>query len=367
MKVVLVEPWLGGSHREWAEGYASASDHQIEVIGLPAASWRWRLQGGALPLAAKISRWVTDNGVPDALLVSGLVDVAHLLALTRRRLGADVPIAVYQHESQLVYPATAADRAAALVNWVSWCVADVVLFNSDFHRRAVVQALPVFLRAQPDQSHLTELDAVTERFEVLPLGLDLSWIGEETLVLPRSTNPDRRPLIVWPHRWEDDKDPDAFIRALRRLDGAGLDYGLVLAGVEPQVGRSRRTAIAESQAAHVVACGPFHRTTYRAHLMDADIVVSCATHDFFGAGVAEAVAAGCRPVVPAALAYPEVLGPDFVGYRPGHFGSALEEAVRCWPSVVDGDLAADVARHDWRILAPIYDARLTRLVSGGAH
>ncbi|MFQ5490993.1 MAG: glycosyltransferase, partial [Phycisphaerae bacterium] len=52
------------------------------------------------------------------------------------------------------------------------------------------------------------------------------------------------------------------------------------------------------------------REEYVAVLRDADVVVSTADHEFFGLAVAEAVAAGCYPLVPNRLAYPELLNAD---------------------------------------------------------
>jgi len=50
------------------------------------------------------------------------------------------------------------------------------------------------------------------------------------------------------------------------------------------------------------------RQEYEAALLDADVIVSTADHEFFGIGVVEAVAAGAYPVVPRRLAYPETIG-----------------------------------------------------------
>ncbi len=173
MRILLVEPWLDGSHRQWAEGYQRASRHEVHIIGLPGQLWRWRLRGGAVPLAAEVADWIDRHGCPDLLMFSGLVDGAHLLGLARRQLGA-TPVVVYQHESQLVYPTTSGpDQEAALRNWMSWCAADAVLFNSEYHRGAVAERLPAFVAQLPDQSHLPFVESVLARFEVLPVGLDL--------------------------------------------------------------------------------------------------------------------------------------------------------------------------------------------------
>jgi glycosyltransferase involved in cell wall biosynthesis len=51
-----------------------------------------------------------------------------------------------------------------------------------------------------------------------------------------------------------------------------------------------------------------NRETYWSVLQASDVVVSTAAHEFFGIAMVEAVAAGCRPLVPRRLAYPEVLG-----------------------------------------------------------
>ncbi len=45
MNILLLEPYFGGSHRAWAEGYARHSGHRIDLLTLPASFWKWRMQG----------------------------------------------------------------------------------------------------------------------------------------------------------------------------------------------------------------------------------------------------------------------------------------------------------------------------------
>ena len=331
MRILIVEPWLDGSHRQWAEGYRQASSHQVDIVGLPGELWRWRLRGGALPLAALVTEWVRDHGPPHLLLVSGLVDVAQLLGLARSRLEATIAVVVYQHESQLADPsASSPDQEAALRNWMSWCAADAVLFNSHYHQQAVVDWLIPFLSRLPDRSHVPMAQSVMAKFEVLPLGVDL-----QNLLARRS---DQRkegpPVVLWPHRWEADKDPVAFLAALTKAAGAGHDFRLVLAGEDPAAGSSQssdaRRKVVERFGSQVVANGPFDVDRYRELLTTADLVVSCAVHEFFGIGVVEATAAGCVPLLPDHLSYPEVIPAqwhDQVLYEPGRFASALIDAL----------------------------------------
>lgn len=373
MRILLVEPWLTGSHQAWAEGYRDASRHDVDIVGLPGELWRWRLRGGALPLAEAVTTWVDIHGQPDLLLISGLVDVAELLGLARRNLSPDVGVVIYQHESQLVYPVAEGnfDNGAALRNWMSWCAADLVLFNSYHHLRAVTGALPGFIGSLPDRTHEPQIETVLSKFEVFPVGVDLSPIP---IGGDRRARADRcgHPVILWPHRWERDKDPEVFLRALGKLKEAELDFGLVLAGQDPPSGS---TAAAEERARaedefadHIVIAGDLDRQTYLQHLSTADLVVSCARHEFFGVAVVEAVAAGCVPLLPDALSYPELIRPPWhrsVLYEPGTFGSRLVEAVKRIDELRNETigLAESMHRFDWSAVADIYDDRLAAVSS----
>ncbi len=371
MRILLVEPWQTGSHQAWAEGYRDASSHRVDIVGLPGELWRWRLRGGALQLAEKVTAWIDMNGQPDLLLISGLVDVAELLGLARRNLSPRVAVVIFQHESQLVYPVAEGnyDNGAALRNWMSWCVADLVLFNSYHHMRAVDSALPGFVNALPDKSHVPMLEPVTDRFEVFPVGVELSAIPEREPVQANPQDPgDRgRPVILWPHRWERDKDPQAFLAALRKLRDAELDFGLVLAGQDPPSGSAsaadERAAAEEEFADHIVASGELDRAEYLEYVAQSDLVVSCARHEFFGVAVVEAVASGCIPVLPNALSYPELIRPPWhsaVMYEPGTFGTRLVDSVKRIDELRNETigLAQTMRRFDWATIAPLYDTRL---------
>lgn len=51
MRILLIEPYYGGSHKAWADGLWHYSRHHIDLLTLPAQFWKWRMQGGAITLA----------------------------------------------------------------------------------------------------------------------------------------------------------------------------------------------------------------------------------------------------------------------------------------------------------------------------
>jgi len=354
-RVILAEPWFGGSHRAWAEGLASHSSHDIGVVGLEPTLWRWRLRAGAAPLADAIASEVVEHGEPDLLLVSGLVDVAALLG--HLRPAPDLPVVTYMHETQLLYPTAsgAPDPDVTFRNWESWRASDQVWFNSSFHRDAVVEALPAWAASQPEP---LPIDEIAGSFHVVPVGVE----PPAGVRLPS----DGSPIILWPHRWEPDKAPEVFRRALSKLADAGLDFRLVLTGEDP-AGSPDRAVIIDEHADRLLAAGPFERDEYERWLHAADIVVSCANHEFFGIAVVEALMAGCVPVLPNALSYPELVPSEFHDaalYPIGTFGTRLAATIvdLARHRAANAALALSMHHFAWQSVIAGYDTRIDAIV-----
>ncbi|HJL89620.1 MAG TPA: DUF3524 domain-containing protein, partial [Acidimicrobiales bacterium] len=68
-RVLLVEPYHGGSHAAWADGLAAHSRHEVVAVSHPGAFWRWRMRGSSLTLAEGARAAGGRAGQPD--LVSG--------------------------------------------------------------------------------------------------------------------------------------------------------------------------------------------------------------------------------------------------------------------------------------------------------
>lgn len=360
-EVLLVEPWFGGSHKSWAQGYERFSSHDVRIVSLPDLGWKWRLRGSAARLAELAEADATANGTPDVVLVSGLTDVAALRGL----LPFSIPIVTFMHESQMLYPNDdgALDVENSLTNLLSWLASTEVWFNSRFHRDSVCSALPAFTATIPEEVRPTA--DPTPRFQVTGLGVDLDWVKRR---VQRKPGP---PRILWPHRWQQDKNPEVFLSALRKLQTAGAAFELILAGEDGPKASQTKSEIINTFDVKAASVGPFNRKDYLGHLSDADIVASCASHEFFGVGVVEAIAAGCHPVLPNNLSYPELIPPALRSqflYPLGTFGTALGHALDTvhQPESLAArtELCAAAGAHSWQQVAPIYDARISAILGG---
>ena len=364
MKVLLLEPYCGGSHRAWAEGYADHSGHDLTLLALPARFWKWRMQGGALTLAEQTRAF---GRRPDVILASDMLNLLAFLGLTRSFL-ASVPVALYCHENQLTYPCLPGEKrdlTYALINWLSMIAADEVLFNSAYHLEDWFEELPRFLRHFPDYIHTPRIAQVRAKSTVLPVGCDLRRF--DPIASLRSRVSKEPPLILWNQRWEYDKDPQSFFRALYALVDEGLSFRVALAGQSSRQTAPEFDTAQERLGDRVIHRGYADDALYAALLRRGDIVVSTALHEFFGVAVAEAIYCGCFPVLPRRLVYTELipephreacLYEDFEGLL-SRLRWALAHPDRA--RELAAEIRLTIARFDWVEMAPRYDEALTSL------
>ena len=303
LDILALDPWLGGSHAVFLESWASKSRHRVQIRGLKARHWRWRMRAGAWELA----RSLAEEAPPDVLFVSDYVDLPSLFGFLPASW-ASVPALLYFHENQLTYPgqdgAPEPDFHLGFTNILSCLRADAVAFNSEWHRDDFRSAAVELLSKLPKPNPRAALLERLENASVISPGVDTKLIklGEG------GAGPLR---VAFNHRWEHDKDPRAFLSACAASVEAGAELELMLlgerfastpAGLDPLLRALAPNIIHEGYAPD--------RETYAELLGSADLVASTALHEFFGMAVAEGLAAGCTPLVPNRLSYPEVLGPE---------------------------------------------------------
>ncbi len=314
MKVLALEPWYGGSHRNFLDGLVKHSRHEFRTVTMTDRFWKWRMHGGAVTMARKALQAFRDGFEPDVVFATGMVNLPAFLALVRPHLG-NVPVALYFHENQLTYPlppAAERDYTYGYINYLSSLAADRIVFNSRFHFDEFMDALPKLLRTFPDYTHLNTMNALRKKSAVLHVGMDLEAHDRyRAAYAPPDWGPSMQsPIVLWNQRWEYDKNPESFFRVMNRLDDCGYRFRLILAGEHFEEQPYEFEKAFERYADRILHYGyaedfkEYSRLLHRAHL-----VVSTSIHEFFGIAIMEAIYCGCHPLLPNRLSYPELI-PD---------------------------------------------------------
>ena len=303
IRVLALEPFFGGSHRAFLEGWQAHGRHDWTILQRSARHWKWRMRQAAVDMADEVAARVASGETWDLLLCSDMLNLAEFRGLAPepvRRL----PTVAYFHENQLTYPNRIAgerDLHFGFTNFTTALAADAVWFNSVYHRDCFLEALRQMLGSMPDRRRPDLVDRIAGRAQVWPKGIDRMPNRRE-----RSPGP---PRLLWAARWEHDKNPELLFDALIRLKEKDAPFRISVLGERydevPDVFARAKAQLAD----RIDRWGWLEsRTGYVNALLEADLVVSTADHEFFGVSVVEAVAAGAFPLLPRRLAYPDIFG-----------------------------------------------------------
>lgn len=324
-RFLALEPYYGGSHRAvldelvaaLAPGGVAGADPgwHADLLTMPARKWKWRMRGSAIVMANQ-ARDLWERGARwDLVFASTFVNLAEFRALAGPEIAA-VPAIVYFHENQLVYPNRHTadwDLQFPLTNVVSALTADRCVFNTRWNLDRFVGEIPGFFKQFPDHLPRDVATRVAEKSEVLAPPFDPAVF--DAALGPADVSAARRGArarIVWPHRWEHDKDPDTFFAAVGRLADEGLDFEVAVAGQafddRPEVFETAAAGLGD-RLVHIGQ--PDGRHAYAELLASSDIAVSTALNEFFGLAMIEACYCGAYPLVPDRLAYTELYDAGF--------------------------------------------------------
>jgi glycosyltransferase involved in cell wall biosynthesis len=326
VKVLALEPYYGGSHQRFLDGWRAHSRHDWTPLTLPPYKWKWRMRHSAVTFAAEVRRRARLGESWDGVFCSDMLNLAEFRGLVRGQT-SDLPSVLYFHENQINYPVRVEkerDFQFGLSNIVSALAADRVWFNSRFHLESFLDSIPPFLNKMPDYRPLEVVEQIRGRAEICQPGV-------ATSTLRRTQRPPGPLRILWAARWEFDKNPETFFEALALLREAGVPFRVSV------LGQSFREAPPVFQRAHRDLEGHIElwgyqsqRADYQRALNRCDVFVSTAIHEFFGVSAVEALVAGAYPLLPRRLAYPELLDLRRGGPMEPHFfdGSAQQLARR---------------------------------------
>lgn len=88
--------------------------------------------------------------------------------------------------------------------------------------------------------------------------------------------------LVWPHRWEHDKNPQLLANTLIELDQRQIPFKLSIVGEQFESHPLCFDEIKEKLAHKLRHFGYLSRSDYLRCLSEADVVISTANHEFYG-------------------------------------------------------------------------------------
>ncbi len=351
MKILVLEPYYGGSHKSFLKGLQRHLPMRFELLSLPARKWKWRMRLAA-PCFAGLMQ---EMEVPDRVLCSSFVDVATLRALAPPWI-RQVAVLTYYHENQFVYPVRVDDQRDfhfALTNYTTALASDRLAFNSGYNLETFLAGAAGILKKAADMKMDACLDPIRARSTILHPGMEFDDIDDQPRPVKKGV-----PVIVWNHRWEHDKNPEDFFNALYVVDRQGIDFSLVVLGQsfarQPEVFSTARQRLNH----RILHWGYVkERREYVRWLRRGDLVVSTAVHEFYGISVLEAVRAGCRPLLPDRLSYPELFPAEYL-YRPGELPGRLADLLKRNLRITPAQSSLLTDRFSWNRLAEKYQAWL---------
>ncbi len=326
------------------------------------------MHGAAVTLAEQFMKLNIEY---DLIIAGDMIDLALFKSLIKTPV--KTKFVLYFHENQLAYPWSPDDADVsfqrdahyAFINYSSALCADFCFFNSNYHKNIFLKSLRVFLAGFPDYNNLDTVDKIERKSSVLYLGCDLKKFD----CIENNANYNGILRILWNHRWEYDKNPDAFYDFLAAIKTENVDFRLILTGekfkkVPPVLNKIRNDfsdriifdGFAESQEEYA-------RLLKSAHLLPVTNI-----QDFFGISILEAVYCGAVPLLPERLSYTEI----FDNNQNGEFFYAsmdemIEKTVRI--SLNFNDYKTNSVKYcadkfDWSNMIQVYEDAFNSAISG---
>jgi glycosyltransferase involved in cell wall biosynthesis len=325
-RVLILEPYYGGSHKLFLTGLQKTVDADYTLLTLPARKWKMRMQLSAFWFIREIKKLPEKERNFDTVLCSTFVDVAvlrsQLISIPGWKRNAH--ICTYFHENQFAYPGQTADptiRQFTAINFTTAMASDSCAFNSSYNLESFLDAIFTSLKKASDMKVAFCVDEIRNKSVVLYPGMDYSSVDQAGSSVMNKD--DGSPVILWNHRWEHDKGPELFFEALYFLQKKRIDFRLIVMGesfmkkpecFEEAFVRLKKEIIHFGYAES--------RGKYSKLLHQGDVIISTAKHEFFGISVLEGIRAGCYPLLPDDLSYPELYDTAYL-YKPGKLGKSL--------------------------------------------
>ena len=364
MNILYVEPYFADSHQQWIESYKKHSAHAVDILKLPGNKWKWRMHGGAITLAEMFN---TSRKKYDLILCSDFLNLPVFKSLCLKKIKG-TPIAIYFHENQLAYPWSKDDQDISLkrdlhyyyINQTSAMTSDWNYFNSNYNLESLKEGLKRYLKKMPDFQNIDTIDSISNKSSVLHLGCDLSKYNQH-----KKEYRNQKPVILWNHRWEYDKNPELFFNTLFKIKDMEIDFSLVILGEKfsssPEIFKKAEKKLKDN-IIHLGYCKSFK--DYANWLWKSDIAPVTSNQDFFGISVVEASYCNVYPILPDRLSYRElfnkVKNPSIFYKNEKQLLKIIVDSIRNYENL---DSYADMIKiYDWEMIVENYDQSFKNLV-----
>jgi glycosyltransferase involved in cell wall biosynthesis len=354
-RILIIEPYYGGSHQAFLDGLCEYIPADYTLLTLPPRKWKMRMQLSSIWFAEEVKKIMAQPKPIDIVLSSTFLDLAVFRALVTGLPGwyARTRFYTYFHENQFAYPSRIGGKGHyhfQALNFTTAVVSDRIAFNSMYNMESFCKNCLKYLKKASDIRLLDIVDEIRRKSTILYPGLDFSELD----ALPTGGKL-TVPVIMWNHRWEHDKNPEEFFSVLYTLSEEGVLFKLIIVGQsfrnEPQCFHEARLHLRD----HILHWGYVEsRKEYLCLLRQADIVVSTARQEFFGISIIEAVRAGCWPLLPKRLSYPELFAEKFL-YRRGELTENLREILLKRPVLNQKERHALTQKYLWQVCKHQYE------------
>jgi len=358
-RVLILEPYYGGSHKLFLQGLQQTVEADYTLLALPPRKWKMRMQLSAPWFVEKIKEFPENERFFDTVLCSTFVDVAVLrsLLLSVEGWNPAARVNTYFHENQFAYPGQIDDpaiRQFTAINFTTALASDYCAFNSLYNLETFIEGIELFLKKAADMKLLSSVDDIRKKSVIIYPGMDYSTIDQVKSRKTEEKSTKYPPTLVWNHRWEHDKGPDDFFEALYSLQQKGVGFRLIVLGEsfanKPDCFKTAYTRL-RKEILHFGYAES--RRQYAELLHQGDLIISTAKHEFFGISVLEGIRAGCFPLLPYDLSYPELYDEQYL-YKPGKLARRLETLLKN-PAPIDYTTTrALTGRFDWQESKTIY-------------
>lgn len=349
--ILVIEPYFGGSHKQFLLGLQEHIPARYTFLTLPPRKWKMRMQLSAPWFAGRIDQMEKKSF--HTVLCSTFVDVATLRALLSTMAGWDAScrFCTYFHENQFVYPMRCEEKSRyqfSAINFTTALASDRIAFNSYYNKNTFFEESSRFLSKASDCNLRHTVSQLEAKSTVLYPGIHFEHLGTHAEANPTV------PTICWNHRWEHDKDPSSFFAALDELEKDGYDFRLVVLGQSFERSPDIFSWAEKRFEEKILHFGYVpSQQEYMALLQRCHIVVSTAVHEFFGVAVMEAVRAGCYPLLPRRLSYPELFNEQHL-YNQGELTKKLAGLIEEFAAKGLPPCDTDAKRFSWEKRKPAY-------------